>query len=377
MQKPHPVLTEGDINKVLDFLKSGRPLSGFKGSEREGGENVQALENAFREYFKVEYAVAFNSATAALYAACVACDVREGIVTPFSFVASASCVRLNNGTEVFADINEDTFCLSPQSVADHVTKYTDAIIPVHLMGNVCDMDEIMKIAKRNDLYVIEDAAQAIGAEYKGRKAGTIGDCGIFSFNQSKPISSGEGGMLITNNNFIYRMACGIRNHGEFSEKYYTPGFNFRMCEIEAILALEQFKRLDENNNHRIELCNFMTKELRKLPRFTPPLVRDNIKHTYYTYGIKYEGDKYELCKRLQDRGVYFGTYIKPLYNLPIFGGGRLPVVERVSESLLVSDVFRDELTLDDCKDILKIIEECDENLATDADKDLRYKRERV
>lgn len=368
IQKTHPVLKDSDIEAVVRFLKSGKPLSGFRGTieGHSGGENVQILEQNFKDYFGVRYAIAFNSATSALHAACIARDTMDAVVSPYSFVSSASCVSMAGGYTYFADIQSRTFCIDPYVVADIVaTNPIDTIIPVHLCGHPADMDKIMQIARRRNIKVIEDCAQAIGATYKGKLVGTIGDCGIFSFNQSKTVSCGEGGMLITNDDYIANIARAVRNHGEVSDPdRELLGYNYRMNEIEAILALEQFKRLDAMNYHRIKLCNHMTEGLSVIKGFTPPVVEPGCKHVYYTYACKYSGNRDKLQQRLLENGVYFGSgYVKPLYLLPYFGGklGQCPVAERMwQKELMVTDIFRDNMTIEDCDKILAIIEKCND-----------------
>lgn len=361
-----------DIDKILN---SGI-LSGFRGSPEghSGGEYVQKLESAFRNYFGVEHAIALNSATAALHASLIACGIGQGdevIVTPYSFSSSASCALMVGAKPVFADIQDDIFCLDPLKVFNAVTPRTKAIIPVHLCGHPADMRGIMSVAAQYHLTVIEDAAQAIGAKYtRGRYAGTIGDCGIFSFNQSKHINTGEGGMLITHRDDIARKVRAVRNHGEISDpSLKLLGYNYRLCEIEAALALEQFKKLDEMTDRRIELTSRMSEALSQIEGFTPPVTYPDCKHVFYTYAVKYDADKVgmprdEFQDRMIESGVYFGKgYVKPLYLLPIYqqfgyGKGLCPITERMYESeLMVTDILKYPLTFKDVDKIVSKIKE--------------------
>jgi perosamine synthetase len=363
----HPVINRKSIKEVESILESGS-LSLFRGSGEfhKGGPRVQALEESFREYFKVKHAVAMNSATSALHAACIACGIEtvddEVIVTPYSFAASATCVLMASGTPVFADVTPDTFCLDPVEIRKKITHLTKAIIPVHLMGHPADMDEIMAIAKEYNLKVIEDSAQALGAKYHGKYAGTIGDCGIFSFNQSKPVSSGEGGMLITNDDFIARVARAVRNHGEVSDpELGIFGYNYRMCEIEASIVLEQFLHLDYMNDWRINLADYLSERLSRILNFIPPIVKKDCKHVYYTYGVKYLGtDRTRIQEELIKQNVYFGGgYVKPLYHLPAFGGTDLnfPVVDRLwKNEIIVTDRLRYPATIKDMDEIADKLE---------------------
>jgi dTDP-4-amino-4,6-dideoxygalactose transaminase len=266
-----------------------------------------------------------------------------------------------NGTPVFADIEDETFCIDPVDIEKKITRLTKAIIPVHLFGHSANMDAIMKIAKKYNLKVIEDTAQSIGAKYHGKYAGTIGDCGVFSFNQSKHISSGEGGMLITNDDHIAEVARAMRNHGEISHpELKIVGYNYRMCEIEAAIALDQFKDLDHNLEWRRHLAEYMSEELKKWGSgIIPPVIKPDCIHSFYVYATKYlSNDRDAYQKLLIDNGVYFGTkgYARPLYLLPIYGGkkGQCPVTERMYDTeVMATDQLRYPMTI---KEIDKIVE---------------------
>ena len=236
-------------NKELlsDFL-------GRAGSKFLGGRHVKVLEKAFTEYFGTKHAVSFNSATTGLQAAVTALGIGPGdqvIVPPYTMSATASAVLLNNAVPVFADVDE-TFCLDPESVEKNINAQTKAIFVVDLMGGTPKFDRILEIAKKYNLKIIEDCAQAMGASYKGKLAGTIGDIGVFSFNIHKVVQCGEGGVLITNNDNYALRAQLVRNHGEAvvndmivegGEFEAIVGSNYRMSELHAVVALEQFKSL--------------------------------------------------------------------------------------------------------------------------------------
>jgi dTDP-4-amino-4,6-dideoxygalactose transaminase len=360
----HPIINKRVYKIVEAILGRGR-LSDYRGSQGEwylGGEHVKKLESVFQDYFGVKYAVAMNSATSALHVACVACGISNGeevIVSPYTFSSSASCVLMANGIPVFADIEDETFCIDPIEIEKKITYQTKAIIPVHLFGHPANMDAIMKIARKYKLRVIEDSAQAIGAQYHGKYTGTIGDCGIFSFNQSKHISSGEGGMLITNDDYIAEVARAMRNHAEVSNpNLRIVGYNYRMCEIEAAIVLDQFKDLDHNLVWRRHLAEYMDKKLYGTGLFVPK-VEPNCTHSYYVYALRYYGkDRNAYQKRLADNGVYFGVkgYAKPLYLLPIYGEkkGLCPITEDMYDNVVMGmDRLRYPMTI---KDIDKMVE---------------------
>lgn len=360
----HPNLTYNDKEAVMRVLDKGI-LSGFRATKEghSGGEQVQLLEEAFCNHFEVRYAVAMNSATSCLHAAMIACGVGEGdevITTPFTFSASASCALMVGAKPVFADIDEDTFNIDPTTIS--VNGKTKAIVAVHLQGHPVDMDNLPNVG------IIEDAAQAIGATYKNRNVGTMGRCGIFSFNQSKPVTSGEGGMLVTNDKTIAETCRLVRNHGETQSAIL--GYNYRMGEMEAALLLEQIKNLDWMNEWRITLADLMTDRLSKVKGITPPVVKWGSKHTYYTYAVKFDKDiigtgRDDFQRRLADRGVYFGNkdYGKPLYLQPIYKKfgyktGISPVAERMwSNEIMVTDRLRFPMTLDDVEDMVDVIQD--------------------
>lgn len=370
----HPSISNKGYEMVHDIMSSGE-MSGYRGTPegRYGfGKYTKRLENSFKAYFSVKYAVAINSATSALHASLVACDIGVGdevIVTPYSFSSSASCVLMVGATPVFVDIEPNTFCLNPIEIWKALTPKTKAIIPVHLCGHPADMTYMMNIVSHK-VAIIEDAAQAIGAEWKGRKVGTIGDCGVFSFNQSKHISTGEGGMLITDDETIYERACAVRNHGEVSfPALKIVGYNYRMCEIEAALALDQFHDLDQMTRIRIGLAEYMSQRLSEIDGFTPPITLPDCKHVFYTYAVKYDEAKVgmprnEFQKKMIDKGVYFGSgYVEPLYLLPVYEKfgykkGLCPVTERMWErELLVFDWLRYGTTFKDIDHAIKIVKE--------------------
>lgn len=334
---PYPIIREEEKKAVLEVLEEGR-LSTFIAAPGEhflGGKRIRQFEKDFAEYHETKYAVAFSSATAALHAAVVAVGVRPGeevITTPYTFTSTATCALMNNAVPVFADIDPETFCIDPAEVEKVVSPLSRAIIPVHLFGHPAPMDELMSIAEEYGLKVIEDCAQAPGAIYKGKKVGTIGDCGVFSFQESKNIMTGEGGMLITNDEKIAEVARLIRNHGEVIEETMTQrtyvseilGYNYRMTELQAAIGICQLKSLDEWNNIRIRLASYLTEKLREFDGLTPPIVKEGCKHVYYVYPLLYDESKTGIprslfAEALKAEGIPIGVgYVKPLYLSPLY-----------------------------------------------------------
>lgn len=389
---PHPIIGEEEKRAVMEVLESGK-ISTFIAQQGEfflGGKKIKQFEKDYTEYYGIKYAVAFNSATAALHAAVVACGVKPGeevIVPPYTFTSTATCVLMHNAVPVFVDIKPDIFCLDPAKVEAAITPRTRAIIPVHLFGHPADMDQIIAIAQKHNLKIIEDCAQSPGAIYKGKLVGSIGDCGIFSFTETKNIMTGEGGMLITNNQEIAEIARMIRNHGEVilegqSQRTYRSdilGWNYRMTEIEAALGIVQFGKMDKLNQRRIELANYLADKLAEIDGLTPPAVYPDVKHVYYVFALKYDEARTGIprdtfVKALAAEGIPAGAgYVKPLYLNPIYhenkpfiysyygkeisyDKGICPVTERLYEKeLILIAVCRPPATNGDMDDIIKAI----------------------
>jgi len=385
---PHPVIGDAEKEAVLDVLDNGK-LSTFIAAPGEyfnGGRKIKEFEKQFADYHGVGHAVAFNSATAALHAAVVAVGVSAGaevIVPPYSFTSTATCALMHNAIPVFADVDEDVFGLDPAAVERAITPLTRAIIVVHLFGHPANLNGILDVARRHNLRVIEDCAQAPGAKYEDRLVGTFGDCGIFSFTESKTITTGEGGMLITNDDEIAATARMVRNHGEMivegqKERTYSSnilGWNYRMTEMEAALGIVQFGKLEQLNQHRIDLANYLSAQLPGVDGLETPTVWPHAKHVYYVYPLKYDEEAIGLprdlfVKALNAEGIPFGAgYVRPLYFSPLYqekrhsafehytghasyDAGLCPVTERLHEKeLMLTGVVRFPATYDDMDDI--------------------------
>lgn len=334
----HPVFDDKERKEALSVLDTGQ-LSGFIANASNsfyGGHKVRTLEEEFKKYFKVKHAMAINSATAGLHAALAAINIGPGdevIVPPYTMSASASAILMHNAIPVFVDIQEDIFTLDPTKIKGAITPRTRAILVVHLFGHPADMKLIMKIAKKYKLKVIEDCAQAPGATYNEKYVGTIGDLGIFSLNQHKTITTGEGGVVITNDDELALRVRLIRNHGEVIVNDLTPktisgilGWNYRMTELEAAVGIAQFKKLDKLTDSRIELADYFTERLNKLniPGLVLPKIYDTCKHVYFVYPIKYNKEKIGISrdlfvKAINAEGVPFGYgYVRPIYLEPMY-----------------------------------------------------------
>jgi len=240
------------------------------------GEVVKNFEREFANYIGVKHAIGVNSGTAALHIAIAALEIGPGdeiIVPPFTFIATASSILQNNAIPIFADIDNKSYMLDPDSVKKKITDRTKAIIPVHLSGITADMDPLLDIAADNNLYIIEDACQAHGAKYKGKKVGSIGDLGTFSFYPSKNMTTGEGGMITTNNNKLAEQCRLIRHHGEPSWYVYNRlGWNYRMTEIQGAIGRIQLNKLDGYVKIRNENAKYLTDNVKDFKGIDPPYV---------------------------------------------------------------------------------------------------------
>ncbi|WP_162858675.1 DegT/DnrJ/EryC1/StrS family aminotransferase [Candidatus Nitrosotenuis aquarius] len=393
----YPIITQDEKNAVLEVLESGN-LSTFIASPGEqflGGKKIREFENKFAKYIGTKFAVAFNSATSALHAAVVAVGVRPGeevIVPPYTFTSTATCVLMHNAIPVFSDIKNDIYCLDPKKLENVRTNLTRAVIPVHLFGHPCDMDEIIEFASKHDLKIIEDCAQAPGAEYKGKKVGTIGDCGIFSFQETKNMMTGEGGMLVTNDEGIAKAAQMVRNHGEMinlaekirSYRSEILGWGYRMTELEAAIGIAQLSKLDSYNEHRIKLTSYLTEKLKSVDGIKHTKY-DFVKHVYYVYSFSYDVKKIgitreKFCEAVRAEGIpIYGGYVKPLYLNPLYlekrafaykhhsgtvkyEKGICPVAESLHENeLIMIPICRPPATIDDMEDIVNAIRKVIEN----------------
>lgn len=330
---------------VMKVLDSGN-LSQFLGVWHKdffGGPVVQQFQKDWAATFGVKHAISVNSNTSGLIAAIGACGIMPGdevIVSPYTMSAAALAPVIYGAVPVFADIDYDNYGLDPESIKKCITPRTKAILVVHLFGNPAHMDEIMNIAKQHNLYVIEDCAQAPMAKYKDKYVGTIGDIGVFSLNYHKHIHTGEGGVVVCNNDALAEKLYLIRNHGEnvveakgVKDIWNTYGFNFRMTEIEAAIGIEQLKKLPALLNARLANANYLAKELKKIPGIYPPVVEEYSRHVYYVQPYKFNKNIIGVERNVfvnavlaeipsaqlrEDTPLLGSGYVKPLYLQPLY-----------------------------------------------------------
>ena len=400
-------ITIGDEEKkaVMDVMDTDE-LSAFIGAPGQkflGGTKVLEFENYWKHKYGFKHAISVNSWTSGLIISVGAVGVEPGdevICSPYTMSASATSVLFYGGIPVFADIDPQTYNIDPKSIESKITERTKAILVVHVFGGCADMDSIMELAKKYDLKVIEDAAQAPGIKYKNKPIGAIGDIGGFSLNFHKHIHTGEGGMIVTNNDDLAFKAQLIRNHGEnYAKKIPIKdlpniiGGNSRLTEIQAAIGTVQLKKLDSIVEHRNILANFLHNELKKidcLETFPPEKVID---HSYYTFPIKFNTKKAKISRSLFVKAVneefliadglesipLFEAYVEPLYLNPIYQNqiaigskgfpfnfnknvtydyskGLCPVAEKMySNEMIISPIVREPLEISDMKDLIKAI----------------------
>ncbi len=313
-----PLLGEEEYNAVKRVLESGILAH---------GPEVEEFEREFAEYIGVEYAVAVANGTAALDIALKAIGVKKGdevITTPFTFIATANSILFQGAKPVFADIDPRTYNIDPEDVLNKITSKTKAIIVVHLYGQPADMKALKEIAEDHKLYLIEDSAQAHGAEYNGVKVGSIGDVGTFSFYPTKNMTTGEGGMITTNDRRIAEKAKLLRNHGQ-AEKYLHVelGWNLRMTSIAAAIGRVQLRKLDKFNEARRGNAEILSREISRIKGLKPPYTDPRVKHVYHQYVIwvdeEYPLSRDELKKYLEEKGI--GTaihYPRPVFQQPLY-----------------------------------------------------------
>jgi perosamine synthetase len=365
---PWPALGEEDVAAVSQALKSGRL------TQLTGGY-VAALEEAYAEWHGVTHCVATSSGTSAIHTALAALDIGPGdevIVPAHTFIASATPVLHLQAVPVFADVDEQTYCLSPESVAERITTKTRAIMAVHLNGHPADMDALLALAEPQGIAVIEDAAQAHGALYKGRKVGTNGRAGCFSFWEDKIMTTGgEGGCVITEDGALAERMRRVRHHGEGpvegKRAYYhlDLGFNYRMTSMQAATGLVQLRRLDEYLEARRRNAAHLSERLGEIGVVEPPHVAPYAVHSYYKYICRLRTDALtvgieEFVRAVAAEGVPISRrYPTALPKQPVFrnaGHGDLhcPVAERLAEELFTL-LVHPTVTTADLDDIVSAI----------------------
>lgn len=352
-----PMIGKDEIRRVVEVLRSGMIAQ---------GNMVKEFEDRFSEYLGVKNSVAVFNGTIALDVALKACGIGRGdevITTPFTFIATANAILYQGARPVFADIDEKTYNINPDDVLEKISPKTKAILGVHLFGHPFDVDVILEICEDHNLILIEDSAQAHGAEYKGRKVGTFG-IGCFSFYATKNMTTGEGGMITTNDDEIAKLCRLIRNHGEDGKyNHITLGYNYRMTNIQAAIGLAQLKKLDNFNERRRRNASYLNKHL-KVEGLIKPYEAKHVKHVYHQYVVRITEDfpmsRREFMEYLRKHGIGCAIhYPMPIYKQPLYRSLGLddqtcPIAEEVSSQVLSLPVHP-ALSDDDLKYIVEVV----------------------
>jgi len=362
---------EGDIAAVVDVLRSDWLTTGPK---------VGEFEEAFAARVGAAHAVSFSSGTAALHGAAFAAGLKPGdeaITTPLTFAATANCVLYQGATPVFADVCADTLNLDPEQVTRKISSKTRAILPVDYSGHPADLTGILEIARQHGLVVIEDACHALGAEFGGRRVGSIADMTVFSFHPVKHITTGEGGMVTTNDPRLAETLRRFRNHGISSDarqrqsagqwhyEMVLLGFNYRLPDVVCALGIEQLKRLDANLARRREIAAQYTAAFREVPGVVAPSVRPDANPAWHLYPIRLDLEKLTTDRaqvfralRAENIGVnvhYIPVHLHPYYRQRLgFEGGEFPLAEDAYARLISLPMFH-SMTGQDVQDVIDAV----------------------
>jgi perosamine synthetase len=347
---------EDDVQAVVEVLRSDWLTTGPK---------VGEFEAAFADRVGAKYAVSFSSGTAALHGAACAAGLKPGdeaITTPMTFAATANCVLYQGATPVFADVSADTLNLEPEQVAARMTERTRAVIPVDYAGHPADLDAILKLAAAHGMVVIEDASHALGAEYRGRRTGSVADMTVFSFHPVKHLATGEGGMVTTERADYAQALRRFRNHGISSDarqrqadgqwhyEMVSLGFNYRLTDIACALGLSQLKKLEANLSRRREIAARYEAAFRDVAGVLPPAVRAEVNPAWHLYPIrlnleKLTADRARVFRALRAENIGVNVHYIPVHRHPYYRdrfeyrGGEYPVAEDAYERLISLPMF--------------------------------------
>lgn len=368
----HQSIEESDIHAVVEVLRSDWLTTGPK---------VGEFEEALAARIGVAHAVSFSSGTAALHGAAFAAGLGSGdeaITSPLTFAATANCVIYQGATPRFADVTSDTLNLDPEHVKDRISSRTRALLPVDYAGHPAEMDAMREIAEKHGLIVIEDACHALGAELAGTRVGTLADMTVFSFHPVKHITTGEGGMVVTDNTKFAEVLRRFRNHGISSEArqrqsegqwYYEMvllGFNYRLTDIACALGIQQLKRLDENLKRRHAIAEKYTAAFRQLPGLIPPVARPEAKPAWHLYPVRLDlkkltSNRGQIFRALRAENIGVNVHYIPVHYHPYYRErfglqpGSFPVAEDAYERLISLPMFH-AMTDQDAEDVIAAVQ---------------------
>ncbi|MFP3892091.1 UDP-4-amino-4,6-dideoxy-N-acetyl-beta-L-altrosamine transaminase [Exiguobacterium indicum] len=364
-------IEDDDIEAVVKILKSDFLTT---------GPAILEFEEAVAHYVGAKYAVSFSNGTAALHGACFAAGIQEGdevITTPMTFAASANCVLYQGGNPVFADIDDSTYNIDPKQIEEKITSKTKAIIPVHFTGQPAELDEIHRLAQEHNLIVIEDAAHALGASYKKKRIGGLSDMTMFSFHPVKHVTSGEGGVITTNDDVYYQKLLQFRSHGIIKDQqlmteshgpwYYemqSLGFNYRMTDIQAALGANQLKKIDHFLSRRKHYVSLYNEAFESRDEIRIPAQHPDGDSSWHLYIIRLQTEKMKVSRKviyeeLMKENIGVNVHYIPVHKMPYYqqlgyGKETYPVAEKLYEEILTLPLFP-KMSVDDINDVITAV----------------------
>lgn len=344
-----PDISEDDIRAVTDVLRT---------SQLSLGRKLPEFETAFAAYCGTKHAIAVNSGTSALHLCVRALDIKDGdevITTPFSFVASANCILFERATPVFVDILQNTLCIDPAAVESAITSKTKAILAVDVFGYLCDWSALRAIANKHNLVLIEDSCEALGSSMNGIRAGAFGDCGVFGFYPNKQMTTGEGGMIVTDNDEIAFLSRSMRNQGRDPDSTFLEhkrlGYNFRLSDINCALGISQLQRVQEFIAKRAEAASWYDAELARFSDdLITPLAQVGADTSWFVYVARLADHhtshtRDTLIRYLQEHGVGCNNYFPSIHLQPFYAEkygykrGDFPITEAISDRSIALPFF--------------------------------------
>lgn len=361
-----PDITNKEKKAVLEVLKT---------SSLSLGKKYIEFQNALAKFTGVKYAVVCNSGTSALHMIIRSLGIKEGdevITTPFSFIASSNCILYEKAKPVFVDIEKDTFNIDVSKIEEKITEKTKAILAVDVFSHPAEWDKLQEIAKKHNLFLIEDSAEALGSIYKGKKCGSFGDAAVFAFYPNKQITTGEGGAVLTNDKKIADLCQSMSNQGRKVEdgkwlEHVRLGYNYRLDEISAAMGIVQLKRINEILKKRKKVAGLYNKKLSKIKDLIIPQSNSDCQMSWFVYVVvlpeRFAGEKRNMViKEMTKKGIQCSNYFQPIHLQPFYKEefgykeGDFPITENIGKRTLALPFFND-LKEKDINFIVKSLEE--------------------